>query len=184
MLINRLTEKLWQQIKQVYEDNGRKVAAEVDKKIINFLDVILDLATETHRHFMKPNSTLLNINSLSNLQEHPPGGEQKAPSALLAVVEPYQEALDRAGYDHQVLFQEPDPPAAAAPSANARTRVRKVTWFNLPFSQSISTQKFLHLVDASAQAEQDGEQKLILHHAKHGAADEPTQRKSGQWRQK
>ena len=59
---------------------------------------------------------------------------------------PYQEALDRAGYNHQLLYQEPDPPAA--PTGRARTR--KVTWFNPPFSQSISTnvaQKFLHLID-------------------------------------
>ena len=32
---------------------------------------------------------------------------------FLAVVEPYQEALNRAGYNHQLLYQEPDPPAAA-----------------------------------------------------------------------
>ena len=65
---------------------------------------------------------------------------------FLAVVEPYQEALDRAGYNHQLLYQEPDPPAAPT----GRTRTRKVTWFNPPFSQSISTnvaQKFLHLID-------------------------------------
>ena len=69
---------------------------------------------------------------------------------FLAVVEPYQEALDRAGYNHQLLYQEPDPPAAA-PAASRRTRSRRVTWFNPPFSQSISTnvgQKFLNLIDS------------------------------------
>ena len=69
---------------------------------------------------------------------------------FLAVVEPYQKALDRAGYNHQLLYQEPDPPAAA-PAASRRTRSRRVTWFNPPFSQSISTnvgQKFLNLIDS------------------------------------
>ena len=159
-LTNRLTEKLWQQIKQVYEDNGLKVTAEVNKKIVNFLDVTLDLTTGRHRPFTKPNTTLLYINSLSN---HPPTILKNIPLEVnrrlsklssteedfLAVVAPYQEALDRAGYNHQLLYQEPDP--AAPPPPSRRTRSRKVTWFNPPFSQSISTnigQKFLNLVDS------------------------------------
>ena len=82
-LTNRLTEKLWQQIKQVYEDNGLKVTAEVNKKVINFLDVTLDLNTGTHRPYMKPNTTLLYISSLSDHpQEYPLGGEQEAVQAL------------------------------------------------------------------------------------------------------
>mgnify|MGYP006888856092 CR=1 FL=1 len=36
-LTARLTEKLWQQIKRVYEDNGLKVIGEVNKKIVNFI---------------------------------------------------------------------------------------------------------------------------------------------------
>ena len=40
-LTNRLTEKLWQQIKRVYEDNGLKVTAEGNKKVVDFLDVTL-----------------------------------------------------------------------------------------------------------------------------------------------
>ena len=40
-LTARLTEKLWQQIKKVYEDNGLKVTGEANKKIVNFLDCTL-----------------------------------------------------------------------------------------------------------------------------------------------
>ena len=68
-LTNRLTEKLWQQIKKVYEDNGLKVTAEVNKKVVNFLDVTLDLTTGRHKPYMKPNTTPLYVSSLSN---HPP----------------------------------------------------------------------------------------------------------------
>ena len=62
-----------------------------------------------------------------------------------AVVTQYQEALDKAGYKHQLVYEEP-----AAPKANSRKRTRKVTWFNPPYSQSISTnigKKFLNLID-------------------------------------
>ena len=65
-LTNRLTEKLWQQIKRVYEDNELKVTAEVNKKVVDFLDVTFDLNTGRYRPFMKANTTLLYINKLSN----------------------------------------------------------------------------------------------------------------------
>ena len=137
------------------------MTAEVNKKIINFLDVTLDLNTGTHRPYMKPNTTLLYISSLSN---HPPSILKNIPLEVnrrlcrlsstredfLSVVEPYQEALDKAGYNHQLLYQEPDPPAAT-PAASRRSRTRRVTWFNPPFSQSICTnigQKFLNLIDS------------------------------------
>ena len=55
--------------KKVYEDNGLKVTAEVNKKVVNFLDVTLDLTTGRHKPYMKPNTTPLYVSSLSN---HPP----------------------------------------------------------------------------------------------------------------
>ena len=156
-LTARLTEKLWQQIRKVYEDNGLKVTGEANKKIVNFLDVTLNLTTGSHRAFSKPNSTILYINSLSN---HPPTILKNIPlevnrrlcrlssneEEFLAVVAPYQEALNKAGYNHQLTYQQP-----AAPEARRKTRTRRVTWFNPPFSQSISTnigQKFLALLDS------------------------------------
>ena len=155
-LTARLTEKLWQQIRLVYEDNGLKVTGEANLKIVNFLDVTLNLTTGTHRVYVKPNTTLLYINILSN---HPPTILKNIPlevnrrlsrlssskEEFLAAVTPFQEALDKAGYTHQLAYEEP-----AAPKASSRTRTRKVTWFNPPFSQSISTnigQKFLTLID-------------------------------------
>ena len=155
-LTARLTEKLWQQIKKVYEDNGLKVTGEANKKIVNFLDCTLNLTTGSHRAFTKPNTTLLYINTLSN---HPPSILKNIPlevnrrlcrlsssrEEFLAVVTPYQEALDKAGYTHQLAYEEP-----AATKASRKARTRRVTWFNPPYSQSISTnigQKFLSLLD-------------------------------------
>ena len=146
--------------KKVYEDNGLKVTAEVNKKVVNFLDVTLDLTTGRHKPYMKPNTTPLYVSSLSN---HPPTIIKNIPLEVnrrlcklssteedfLAVVEPYQAALDKAGYRHQPVYHEPDP--GHPPPASRRTRSRKVTWFNPPFSQSISTnigKKFLDLIDS------------------------------------
>ena len=159
-LTNRLTEKLWQQIKRVYEDNGLKVTAEVNKKVVDFLDVTFDLNTGRYKPFMKANTTLLYINKLSN---HPKNILKNIPLEVnrrlvrlsstkedfLMAVPPYQAALDKAGYDHKLVWDEPAPAAPTTPSRRSRTR--RVTWFNPPFSQSISTNigaKFLQLVDS------------------------------------
>ena len=135
------------------------MTAEVNKKVVNFLDVTLDLNTGRYRPYMKPNTTLLYISSLSN---HPPNIIKNIPLEVnrrllklsstkedfLAAVPPYQDALDKAGHKHKLVWEETDP---AAPSSSRRSRSRKVTWFNPPFSQSISTNigaKFLQLVDS------------------------------------
>ena len=78
-LTARLTEKLWQQIKKVYEDNGLKVIGEVNRKIVNFLDVQLNLTKESFRVYTKPNTNLLYINSKSN---HPPTILKNIPNAV------------------------------------------------------------------------------------------------------
>ena len=136
------------------------MTAEVNKKVVNFLDVTLDLTTGRHKPYMKPNTTPLYVSSLSN---HPPTIIKNIPLEVnrrlcklssteedfLAVVEPYQAALDKAGYRHQLVYHEPDPDQP--PPASRRSRSRKVTWFNPPYSQSISTnvgKKFLDLVDS------------------------------------
>ena len=145
-LTNRLTEKLWQQMKKVYEDNGLKVTAEVNKKVINFLDVTLDLTTGKHRPYMKPNTTPLYVSCFSN---HPPTIIKNIPLEVnrrlsklsstrddfLAVVEPYQAALDKAGCHHQLVYNEPDPDQP--PPRSRRSRTRKVTWFNPPSVSSV-----------------------------------------------
>ena len=106
----------------MYEDNGLKVTGEANKKIVNFLDVTLNLTTGSHRAFSKPNSTILYINSLSN---HPPTILKNIPlevnrrlcrlssneEEFLAVVAPYQEALNKAGYNHQLTYQQPAAPS-------------------------------------------------------------------------
>ena len=144
-LTNRLTEKLWQQIKKIYEDNGLKVTAEVNMKVVNFLDVTFDLNTGRYRPFTKPNTSLLYINSLSN---HPPSILKNIPLEVnrrllrlsstkedfLAAVPPYQDALDKAGHNHKLVWEEPDP--VAPPASFRRSRSRQVTYFNPPYSQS------------------------------------------------
>ena len=58
---------------------------------------------------------------------------------------PYQEALQKSGYDFNLKFEPQTRTDKKKPS-----RQRKITWFNPPFSKNIQTnigEKFLKLVD-------------------------------------
>lgn len=103
---------------------------------------------------MKPNNTPIYINSKSN---HPPSIIKNIPAAVnrrlnsidnvfKEAITQYQDALDRSGYEHQLKY---DPPSGTI-NGNCK-RSRKITWFNPPFSQNVSTNvgaKFLELIDS------------------------------------
>jgi hypothetical protein len=60
-------------------------------------------------------------------------------------IPPYQKALNESGYSFDLKF-EPD----ATSGPKKRTRGRKITWFNPPFSANVSTNigaKFLRIID-------------------------------------
>ena len=105
---------------------------------------------------MKPNDSPIYINKKSN---HPPSIIKNIPAAVnrrlssistnegvfKEAIPPYQEALTKGGYDHQLKY---DPPQST--SNRGKNRSRKITWFNPPFSSNVSTNigaKFLKLVD-------------------------------------
>ena len=125
-------------------------------RIVNFLDITLDLTTGIYKPFIKPNDTPLYINKKSN---HPPSILKNIPAAVnrrlsnisanegvfKESIPPYQEALAKGGYEHQLKF-EPQPSSRR----EVRNRSRKITWFNPPFSRNVATNvgaKFLKIID-------------------------------------
>ena len=57
---------------------------------------------------------------------------------------PFQDALVRAGYDHQLVFSPTNLPS------RRRRRRRSILWFNPPFCKSVKTnlgRQFLQLLD-------------------------------------
>ena len=105
---------------------------------------------------MKPNNTILYVNQKSN---HPPAVLKNLPAAVNRrlcsisanedvfrdAIPPYQRALNESGYQYDLKF-EPD----ANSGAKKRNRGRNITWFNPPFSASVSTNigaKFLRIID-------------------------------------
>ena len=52
-------ENVKKKICQVFRENGLKITVEANKKVVDYLDVTLDLNTNSHKPYMKPNSPLL-----------------------------------------------------------------------------------------------------------------------------
>ena len=95
-----------------------QITIEANKKVVNFLDVTLDLNTGKFKPYTKPMSTPLYVHSQSN---HPPNIIRNIPAAInrrLSSISsdravfneaapPYQEALRKSGYTHQLEFKPP-----------------------------------------------------------------------------
>ena len=152
----RQAELKKKEICRIFKQNNLSITIEVNLKSVDFLDITMDLNSGVYKPYMKPNNTPMYISKKSN---HPPAITKNIPSAVnrrlssisssedvfKEAIPPYQEALDKGGYQYQLKF---DPPTNT--NNQNRKRSRKITWFNPPFSRNISTNigaKFLRLID-------------------------------------
>ena len=61
----RQTQKLAEQISNIFKDHGLKITANANLKIVDFLEVTLDLNTGLYKPFTKPNNTIQYVHSKS-----------------------------------------------------------------------------------------------------------------------
>ena len=141
---------------KIFQKNGFNITSNVNVKNVNFLDIQLDLQENTYRPYMKPNSTPIYVNRKSyhpgSVLENIPKSVNLRLSKISSSKEifdsacpPYQEALNKSGYNYKLAFN-PNLPSAR----NEPNRKRNITYFNPPFSCSVKTNigcKFLKLID-------------------------------------
>ena len=149
----RNLEKLRQKIVKIMNEFGLKITSTANQKVVQFLDVTLDLPNECYKPYIKPGDRPTYVNKQSN---HPPAVLQNIPLAVNkrlcsissskeifeAAAPLYQAELKRAGYDHKLEYKEYEEPK--------KKRQRKIIWFNPPYSMNLKTnvgQKFLRLLD-------------------------------------
>ena len=147
-------ERLRKQIVQIFTNHGLKITTQVNITTTDFLDVLLDLRTGLHRPFRKTNSNLLYVHKDSNHSTHV---KKELPSMIerrlsnlssnkeifMAESGAYNNALAAAGYSDKLQYN-------AQESRKTRTRSRKVTWFNPPWNDEVSTnvaKRFLGMID-------------------------------------
>ena len=153
-LTPRQQKKLKQEIINIFKKNDLKIVIETNVKIVDFLDVLLDLSSDTYKPFMKPGDKPKYVNCLSN---HPPTTIKSIPqginnrlnsiSATKEVFDNaakiYQNELDKNGYEHKLEYK---------PQTDKHRKRKRyiVTYFNPPFSLDIKScigRQFLKLID-------------------------------------
>ena len=154
----RKVESIKKDLCDIFSRYGLKITIEANKKVVNFLDVTLNLSNGKHSPFIKPNNTPLYVHCKSN---HPPEILKNIPDSInkrLSHISSdedsfnqaapvYQEALRKSGYKHQLTFSPAPPPP---PSSQQEKRRRNIMWYNPPYSRNVSTnigKTFLKIID-------------------------------------
>ena len=115
--VGRNIEILKQAIWDIFHTNGFKIMTEANRKIVNFLDVTLNLENDTFRPYIKPGDSPLYVNSNSN---HPPQVIKNIPAGINKRISTlssnkqifdqaaplYQRELNRNGYDFVMKFEQ------------------------------------------------------------------------------
>ena len=151
------SERIKKDFKRILKENHLNIEISCNMKIVNYLDVTLNLNDGSYRPYHKPNDELMYIHSESN---HPPAIIKQLPLSIQARlrtlssskeifdedVRPYQEALKRSGYKHTLKYEDD----SGGKIHQKRNRKREVIWFNPPYSKSVKTnvgKHFLMLLD-------------------------------------
>ena len=155
----RQVELIKKDLCAIFSKHGLRITIEANKKIVNFLDVTLNLTNGKYMPYTKPNNIPLYINKKSN---HPPQIIKNIPKSInnrlseISYDEEsfnkaaplYQKALDDSGHKHRLAFH---PPSVTDPStSNRKNRHRDIIWYNPPYSKNVATnvgRAFLKILD-------------------------------------
>ena len=155
----RQVELIKKDLCTIFSEHGLKITIEANKKIVNFLDVTLNLSNGTYMPYTKPNNIPLYIHKKSN---HPPQIIKNIPKSINKrlseisydqdsfdkAVPLYQKALNDSGYKHRLAFSPPT--ASEPPNSDRKNRHRDIIWYNPPFSKNVATnigRTFLKILD-------------------------------------
>ena len=138
--------------------DNRTITIETGMKIVDFLDITLDLTKESYKPYKKPNSDLLYVNKQSShpdtVLKHIPNSVNKRLITISSNSEvfdeakgEYQRALGQSGYNQELLY--PDNDDETPHVRNKKNRKRNIVWYNPPYNSSVITdfgRKFLKLI--------------------------------------
>ncbi|GFR59677.1 inositol hexakisphosphate and diphosphoinositol-pentakisphosphate kinase 2 [Elysia marginata] len=136
-LTPRQAENTKKRICQVFQNYGLKITIEANKKIVNFLDVTLDLRNDSYKPYKKPNDNVSYIHKCSN---HPPVVIKNLPKSIMKRINTnsqnkeifnhaapiYTEALKRSGFNQNFKFNK-DKEENNKNKEDRKKRSRKIT---------------------------------------------------------
>jgi hypothetical protein len=150
-------EQIKKHIVEIFKSNDLNISIKCNMKIVNYLDVTLNLIDCTFKPYFKPDNLLTYIHAESN---HPPSIIKQIPHSvelrlstnssnekIFQKTTPlYTEALLKSGYKCTLSFQ----PKTFIPQNKNKNRARNIIWYNPPFGKNVSTnvgKSFLRLID-------------------------------------
>ena len=139
-------EKIRKEIIKIFRNFGLKITLETNQRIVNFLDITLNVTNGKYYPYRKPNDQPLYINTQSN---HPPTIIKHLPTAISKRISSisydqdefkkaaplYEEALKKCGYNENLIYSE----NSGARTKSRKNRKRNIIWFNPPFRKSVRT---------------------------------------------
>ena len=149
-------ERIKKDFQSIFRSKGLEIVIQCNMKIVDYLDVTLNLNEGTFKPFRKPDDETCYIHVES---DHPPNIIKQLPISVEKRISDlsssedifeqskqyYQDALTKSGYAHELTYK-PTPTS----NSQSRKRERKVVWFNPPFSKIVETnigKKFLNLLN-------------------------------------
>ena len=155
----RAGDKARKAFSKVIGDLGLKITVQGNLKVVNYLDVTLNLTTERYFPYRKPDNDPLYINAKSN---HPPSIIRQIPTSIGTRVSSlscdqdefdktsqlYNNALKSSGYKERIHYVANQNQNQGR--AKSRIRSRKIIWFNPPYSKNVRTniaKSFLCLIN-------------------------------------
>ena len=150
------TDRLRKKIIKVFNDLGLSITIQTNLRVVNFLDVTLNLSTNTFMPYRKPNDLPVYINKSSN---HPPPIKKqivKSISTRLSNISSnetvfkksltqYENAIKESGFNEKLSYCQVNGPNTEA----RKKRRRNIIWFNPPYSENVTSnigRTFLNLV--------------------------------------
>jgi len=153
----RSLDKMRKDFSKIIGELGLQITAQSNLKIVNYLDVTLNLSTGKFCPYRKPDNYPLYINAKSN---HPPSIIKHLPATISTRISSlscdadefnkasrvYNDALKTSGYRECLQYARNNNQS----SHRRRNRPRNIIWFNPPYSENVQTNiasSFLRLID-------------------------------------
>ena len=136
-------DKLKKDIILLFKRNGLTITIETGMKIVDFLDITLDLSKENYKPYKKTNSALLYVNKQSNhpqtVLKHIPNSVNKRLINISSDVQvfeeakgEYQRALGDSGYTQELTYPDNSDEIEDVGERNKKRKNRKrnIVWYN------------------------------------------------------
>ncbi|KAL9983795.1 hypothetical protein ACROYT_G006025 [Oculina patagonica] len=153
----RAGDKARKAFSKVIGDLGLKITVQSNLKVVDYLDVTLNLTTGRYYPYRKPDNDPLYINAKCN---HPPSTIRQIPTSIGTRIsglscdqdefhktsQLYNNALKSSGFNQQIHYVKNQDQGRT----KSRNRPRNIIWFNPPYSQNVRTniaKSFLCLID-------------------------------------